>query len=236
MKITVFEDYKKMSQAAAKLLYSEIKKKPSALVCIATGSTPTLAYDLLTQKYQKDKTAFNKLRIIKLDEWGGIPSDDPATCETYIQEHIIKPLNISDKRYTSFHSNPKDKEREVKRISNKLAQEGPIDICVLGLGVNGHLGFNEPADWLHANVHIAHLTATTKHHSMAKKAKHTIKYGLTLGLSNIMNAKKIILLVNGKSKEKIVEKLMEGKITAHLPGSMLWIHPDVTLYCDKEAV
>lgn len=236
VELLVLGDYEKMSQLAAEKMHAEIEQKPDLLLCTATGSTPTRAYDLLVENRKTHPSAFEKLRMIKLDEWGGIPADDPATCETYLQKHLVQPLNIAPERFISFQSNPAKPKQEIKRVAKQLKEAGDIDLCILGMGVNGHLGFNEPATALKAGAHIAKLTDTTKKHTMAQEAEHEIGYGLTLGLNDIMRSKKIILLVNGSHKIEPFKKFLSGKITSRFPASMLWMHPNVTVICDKEAV
>lgn len=232
MEIIIADNYEQMSRIGADMMYDAIQAKPDLLMCTATGSTPTKAYDMLAEK----KKGFDEMRMIKLDEWGGIPSDDPATCETYLQKHLVEPMGISPDRFISFESQPENPEQEVKRVSAALEQEGDIDLCILGMGVNGHLGFNEPAEYLHPGAHIAKLAETTKEHTMAKEAEHEIKYGLTLGMNAIMHSKKIILMVNGEAKREVFKKFLSGEITSGFPASMLSMHPNITIICDREVV
>ncbi len=236
LELIVAENFEEMSQVAAEKMFEAIKQKPDLLISIATGSTPTRAYDLLVEKKRDNSQVFEKLRMIKLDEWGGVPMDDPCTCETYIKKHLTEPMSIPANRYISWESNSSIPKKEVTRISKELYKAGDIDVCILGMGVNGHLGFNEPASALKFKPHVAKLTDTTKKHTMALEAKHEIKYGLTLGMGEIMKSKKIILLVNGGHKVEIFKKFLSQKITSKLPASILWLHPDVTVICDKEAV
>lgn len=234
--LIVAEDYEKMSQIASEQILSEIKQDPELLLSIATGSTPTRAYNLLAQEYKNDPQVFDKVRLIGLDEWGGVPNDDPCTCRVYISKHLARPMNIPSERFTFWNSDPEDPEKEVERITKILENEGDIDVCILGMGVNGHLGFNEPAESLKLKPHIAELTDTTKKHTMAQVAEHEIKYGLTLGMGEIMRAKKIILLINGTHKTEPFKQFLSQKITSKFPASILWLHPNITVICDREAV
>lgn len=236
LRLIITDSYKEMSKFSSEIIFNDIKKKNNLLLCTATGSTPTATYDLLAEKYREKQETFKNIRIIKLDEWGGIPMNDPATCEIYLQEHLIAPLKIEPSRYISWNSIPDDPEQEVKQINKKFEDEGDIDLCILGMGINGHLGFNEPSDFLHPNAHIAKLAPTTKKHTMALKAKHSIKYGLTLGMNDIMRSKKILLLINGKHKEQPFKEFLARKITTQFPTTMLWMHPNVTIVCDNEVV
>lgn len=231
-----FDDYEQMSQYSAEEIRNEIKRNPDLLLCTATGSTPTRTYELLVDLLKTELNLFNKLRIVKLDEWGGIAPNDPAACESYLQQKIIEPLSISSDRYISFESNPENPQEEAKKIAQRLKQEGGIDVCVLGIGLNGHLGFNEPTDQLIAHTHVATLAHTTMDHTMAQQSKGQIRYGLTLGMEDILNSGRIILLVNGLHKREVFERLVSTDNEDQFPASKLWGHPNVTIICDREAV
>ena len=225
MHIQRFDSETALAAAASQIIFQAIQKKPDLLLCAATGNTPTLTYQALVA--QKSLFPVDQLRIFKLDEWGGVPMDHPGTCESYLQEHFIRPLNISRDRYFSFQSNPADPQQECARIQKLLQQEGPIDLCVLGLGVNGHLAFNEPGAYLQPHCHIAQLTQDSLGHSMAKDMQGAKLYGLTLGMSDILAAREILLLISGPSKVEITKQLLDKKISTQLPASFLWLHPNV---------
>jgi len=151
----VHPDYEALSEIAADLIAKRIHEKPPLLLCLATGSTPTRTYELLATR---PKSLFDQLRILKLDEWGGIPMSSPATCETYLRKILIDPLDLSS-RYVAFESQPTNPTAECSRIARWLKDNGPIDLCILGLGINGHLGFNEPAAALQPRAHLATLSS-----------------------------------------------------------------------------
>ncbi len=234
MKPEIFPDHEAMSRAAANWLARELKRKPDALLCLATGSTPTRAYNLLAEKRGARPEFFGKLRVLKLDEWGGLAMDDPATCEAYLQRHVVQPLQLG-RRYFGFASQPRDTEAECARVRDWLVTNGPIDICVLGLGVNGHLAFNEPAPFLRPHAHLATLSRASLHHAMLKETRRRPKFGLTLGMADLLRARKILLVVSGASKLGPMKKLLNGDITPRFPASFLWLHSDVTLLCDEVA-
>jgi galactosamine-6-phosphate isomerase len=225
MQIQRFDSETALAEAASQIIIQAIQRKPNLLLCAATGNTPTSTYQHLVAK----RTLFpsNQLRIFKLDEWGGVPIDHPGTCETYLQEHLIQPLNIPVDRYFSFQSNPADPQQECTRIQKLLQKEGPIDLCVLGLGMNGHLAFNEPGAHLQPHCHIAQLTQDSLGHSMAKDMQGVKLFGLTLGMSDILAAKEIVLLISGPSKVEITQRFLEAKISTQLPASFLWLHSKV---------
>ena len=225
MHIQHFDSETALAAAASQILLQAIQKKPDLLLCAATGNTPTLTYQALVA--QKSLFSADQLRIFKLDEWGGVPMDHPGTCESYLQEHLIQPLNIPIDRYFSIQSNPADPQQECSRIQQLLQEEGPIDLCVLGLGVNGHLAFNEPGAFLQPHCHLAQLTEDSLGHSMAKDMQDVKLYGLTLGMSDILAAREIILLITGPAKVEITQRLLEAKISSQLPASFLWLHSNV---------
>lgn len=228
--------YEAMSQMAANSLLSDLERKPNLLLCAATGNSPIGLYKCLAERYRQSPQIFRGIRIIKLDEWGGIPPDEPDSCETFIQQKILDPLNISGDKYISFKSNPSSPEKECLRIQSEIQEKGPIDVCILGLGKNGHIGFNEPATALEPYPHVAELSQESLQHNMTRSMNHLPTYGLTLGMANILQSKKIILLLTGSGKKEIIEELMTKKVTPHLPASFLWMHPQVECYVDTSSL
>lgn len=236
MKIDVLNTYEELSRTAKDIIIREIKNKKNLLLCTATGGSPTETYDLLAHEYKDKPDLFDQLRILKLDEWGGIPMQHPATCESYLKAHLLQALQIPNSRYFGFYSNPADPLQECINIQNKLEQEGPIDLCILGLGMNGHLAFNEPADFLHPHCHVATLSAMSLEHPMAAEMQEKPPYGLTLGMADILQSKMILILINGQQKRTIVSKFLSQRITSQLPASFLWLHPHVICLIAKDAI
>ena len=236
MKIQRCSDYEEMSRSCCDAIIAALKEEKEQLLCTATGNSPKGVYQNLASTYQNEPELFEKLKIIKLDEWGGIPASNQNSCETFLQEKIIGPLKISDYRYISFESDPTSPEMECERIQKELVGNGPIDICILGLGKNGHIAFNEPANELSPFCHVARLSQQSLQHQMVTSMKNGPAYGLTLGMADILQSKKIILLLTGAGKKSVIEELMTKKITSYLPASFLWLHPDVTCYIDTSAI
>ncbi len=236
MKIEKCGSYEELSAKAKDIIISEIEKKPNLLLCAATGKSPTGTYHLLENEYQKQPKFFDHLRVIKLDEWGGIEMNNPSTCETYLQLHLIQPLKITETRYSGFSSNPEYPQKECTRIQNILDKTGPIDICILGIGMNGHLALNEPNQYLQPNSHVVKLSAKTLEHKMLTENQEKPNYGLTLGMADIMNSKMILLLIYGSNKTRIVKKFLTKRITGLVPASFLWLHPNVVCLIEKEVL
>jgi galactosamine-6-phosphate isomerase len=234
MQITYCSSYGEMSHVAAALVREALKEKPNLLLCTATGSSPEGLYKELAATAGPRKELFSQMRILKLDEWGGIPENHPVTCEYFLRKKLLVPLEIPAERYISFASDPEDPVGECSRIRSNLKTEGPIDICILGLGANGHLALNEPAAKLEPFCHVAALTKESLQHPMIASLEQKPKYGLTLGMKEILDSRKIIMLVSGKGKKKIAEKFLEGKVSTELPASFLWQHPQVECLVDRE--
>jgi galactosamine-6-phosphate isomerase len=236
MEIDIFNTYGELSQKASNIIIQEIEKKKDLLLCAATGSSPEKTYMLLGKEQEKRPELFARLQVVKLDEWGGIPMNHSATCEYYLQSHLIQALQIPASRYISFNSNPEDPILECENIQDKLGMAGPIDLCILGLGINGHLALNEPASFLHPHCHIAELSAMSLGHSMLSEMQIKPAYGLTLGMADILQSKMILILIHGRKKRTIVSKFLSQKITAALPASFLWLHPNVICLVEEDAI
>lgn len=218
--------YEELSRISAGIMIECIKQKPDALLCLATGNSPALAYDIFVEQVKKERINVRELRILKLDEWCGVPGTDPSTCESFIQENIIEPMNIKPEKYISFDSAASDADAECNRISQRIAEEGPIDLCILGLGRNGHLGLNEPACSLVPFAHAIRLEAETRMHSMLAKTDAAVEYGMTIGMAEIMASSKVLLMAAGEGKDTIFNEFSKACIRCDLPASFLWLHPD----------
>jgi galactosamine-6-phosphate isomerase len=227
MNIENFDTNQALSERARDLVIGQLRVKPNLTLCAATGDSPTLFYELLAASCKKQPELFSELRIMKLDEWGGMSPDQKGTCEQYIREKILDPMGIPEDRYFGFRSNPEDPEEECRRVQNFMKKNGRIDICILGIGMDGHLALNEPGPYLQPYCHVASLTQKTLTHPMISELGTQPRYGLTLGMSDILQSRMIIMLISGKKKAEITKAMMEGKITTEVPASFLWLHPNV---------
>jgi galactosamine-6-phosphate isomerase len=234
LKPLVFADHEAVSRQAADRIVARLHEAPSALICLACGTTPMRTYQLLAENGAREPSLFGKCRVIKLDEWGGLPPGDPATCEVQLLSTLISPLRLAD-RYVGFESRPQDPNSECARIARWLEQNGPIDTCVLGLGVNGHIGFNEPAAFLEPHAHVAQLSRASLEHSMLRKTTHEPSYGLTLGMADLLQSRQLLLLVTGAAKQEPMHRLLTGPISTEFPVSLLQLHPNAILLCDAAA-
>jgi galactosamine-6-phosphate isomerase len=235
MTIKTLETKNEISRMAADLIIHGLEENGNLLFCAATGNTPTETYQLLKKASDNRPGLFSGLRVIKLDEWGGVEENSPGTCEAYLQDHLVGPLGIDASRYISFDSAPPDPTLECNRIRQAISKEGPIHISLLGLGLNGHLALNEPATYLESSVHIAELSDSSLHHSMVREMPVKPTYGLTLGMADILQSVMIILLVSGASKKAVASEFLSGRVSTNLPASFLWLHSNVICLLDKQA-
>lgn len=235
MKITYFEDYTTLSLAASQIMMEVVKVKSTSLICAATGASPSGLYKNLEKEFTINQSWFDFIRILKLDEWGGIPMSDPNSCHSYLLENIINPLQITADRFIAFNSDLADAYAECERIQKEINLQGPIDCCILGLGKNGHLGFNEPSDHLHNECHVAELSAVTMQHSMIQSMPNAPTFGMTVGMRDILNSQKVILIITGKEKREAIKQFLKQKISRQLPASFLWLHQNVECLIDKKS-
>jgi galactosamine-6-phosphate isomerase len=236
MNIVNTKNYEKMSKQAAEILVRCLKEKPDAMFCIATGASPEGTYREFVKRVKEEKLETGRLKIIKLDEWLGLEKNNPATCEYYIREHILKPLEISEDRYISFNPMEQDDKLELRRISALLTQSGGIDCCVLGLGKNGHLGLNEPKEEINPSMHRAHLDSKTQTHSMLASNSVKVSEGYTLGIKDILASKEILFLLTGEGKQEAYEHFKNGRISSRYPANYLWLHGNVTCLVDESSL
>jgi galactosamine-6-phosphate isomerase len=234
-RLAVCDDHEEMSRRAAAELRAALLAKPDLLLCVASGATPARAYDLFAEAGRSRPEDFRRLRILRLDEWGGLAGDDPGSSEAQIRRQLASPLGVSADRYFAFRGDAPDPAGECARIRQVVEEQGPIDVSVLGLGLNGHLGFNEPAAFLQPHAHVAELSRTSREHSMLASARAVPTCGLTLGLADLMRSRRVLLVVSGAHKRDVLARMVTGGLTTSLPASFLRMHPDTLCLCDRAA-
>lgn len=230
IRVEVFPGKESASRHAAGVLSGWVEPAPGALLAAATGDSPTMTY-----RHFVERVRTPDLRLIELDEWGGLDMDDPATCGHYLQQHLVKPLGLSADRFTAFASDAGDPAAECARIARWLREHGPIDVCVLGLGRNGHLAMNEPGTAIDRACHVAQLADSTLAHPMLRLARRRPTHGLTLGLGEILASRAILLLVFGEAKAAPLARLLNGPISTDFPATALRRHPRTVCIADRDA-
>ena len=236
MKIDILDSYELLSEKASGIIINEIADHKDLLICAATGNTPVGTYASLVKAHQRQPQLFAAVSILKLDEWGGLEMNDPSTCEFFLQTHLIKPLQIGESRYISFASNPPDPNAECRRIEDELHNRGPIDICILGLGLNGHIALNEPGDVVEPAIHVTKLSEKSIQHSMLSGLSRKPDFGLTLGMKDILQSRLILMLITGKVKKEICHSFLSGKVSTRLPASFLQLHSNVICLISRDAM
>jgi galactosamine-6-phosphate isomerase len=235
LNIHIAADYEAMSRRAEEVIASELKHQPDLLVCASAGGSPTGTYQHLGLRYKKQPELFRKLRILQIDEWAGLPHRSPASCETDLRVKLLEPLHIGKGKFFGFDSGARSLVSECTRMEEWLSKNGPIDICILGLGRNGHVAMNEPASAFTPGPHVAKLTRTSQRHPLLQHLAKKPRHGLTLGMGNILQSRKILLLVNGSHKRAALKRLMQKRVSTRFPASFLWLHPDATVVCERKA-
>jgi galactosamine-6-phosphate isomerase len=224
-----------MSRRGARIILEELTRKPNLLLCASAGGTPSGTYALLAAQHSTQPGLFRKLRVLQIDEWGGLPPGHPASCETDLRTKLVDPLGLGPSQYVGFNTASKRPKDECDRIRAWLDRHGPIDLCILGLGLNGHVAMNEPGDFLEPHVHVARLAPSSQQHPMLAGLRRKPRYGLSLGMADILSSRKILLLVSGAHKRAALKLLLKPQVSPRFPASFLWLHPNTTVLCDREA-
>ena len=237
MKILVTKDYKEMSEAAADIIAALIKEKPESVLGLATGSSPIGIYQNLIAKYERGELDFSKVTTVNLDEYRGLDPHHDQSYNRFMHKNLFDHVNLRpDASFLPNGSNP-DAEAECRAYEEKVAALGYADLQLLGIGRNGHIGFNEPADSFAAVTHCVQLTESTIEANKRFFASIDDVPGMayTMGIGTIMKARKILLVASGADKAEAVRKAFFGPVTPMVPASVLQLHRDVTLVCDEEA-
>ncbi|WP_026951490.1 6-phosphogluconolactonase [Algoriphagus mannitolivorans] len=236
MNIQYFSDFNKMSQAAFHIVQKEIELKPDLLFCVASGGSPSGLYAEMVSEKSRNPEFCSRLRVIKLDEWGGLEPGSDFTSELDVQKKFIQPLGISQERYWTIDPFTDDPERDCLVMENTIQQKGPLDICILGIGTNGHIALNEPSYTFQVGFHKCELAPSTLNNGMIKSLQQPPSFGMTMGMGNILQSKKILLFIAGSGKKEAFQKLLTKEVSMALPASFLWLHPDVEVLVDESAV
>ena len=238
MKVYIGKNYDEMSRIAANILSAQVTMKPDCVLGLATGSTPIGTYKVLIERCAAGDLDFSQVKSINLDEYVGLSGEHDQSYRYFMNNNLFNHVNI-DKANTNVPNGlAEDVDAECERYNNVINTLGPIDIQVLGMGHNGHIGFNEPSDIFELETHKVELTQTTidANARFFASADEVPRHALTMGIKSIMQAKTILVVVNGKGKAEIVKKAFTGPVTPQVPASILQMHPNVILVGDEEAL
>ena len=238
MRIYETADYNEMSLKAADIMASQIVSKPDSVLGLATGSTPEGMYQQLIDKYNRGEIDFSKVHTINLDEYMGLDFDNEQSYHYYMESKLFRYVNIASNNCHLLDGMEKDSQKECSKYEELIQELGSIDLQLLGVGENGHIGFNEPNTHFSKGTHLVALTPNTieVNSRFFKNKDEMPHYAYTLGIKNIMDAKKILFMINGKRKADILRQIIAGPITPQVPASILQLHKNVTIVADKEAL
>ena len=238
MKIYAAKDYNDMSRKAGNLIAAQIIMKPDAVLGLATGSTPVGTYQCLTEWYKAGTLSFKTVRSVNLDEYKGLNRENDQSYYYFMHDHLFNHVNIRPECTNVPNGMEPDAEKECRRYEALIDSLGGADLQLLGLGHNGHIGFNEPAPVFEKMTHCVDLTESTieANKRFFASADEVPKQAYTMGIGTIMKAKKILVVVSGEDKAEIVAKAFSGDVTPEVPASILQMHQDVTVVADKAAL
>ncbi|MHB8963493.1 MAG: glucosamine-6-phosphate deaminase, partial [Saccharofermentanales bacterium] len=231
MKLFITSDYLEMSRKVANIISAQIIIKPDTVLGLATGTTPIGAYNKLVEWNQKGDLDFSAVKTVNLDEYCDMPADHPQSYRYFMNMQLFRKVNILPGNSFLPDGMAKDKEAECRRYDKLIEDFGGIDLQLLGLGHNGHVGFNEPDETFHKNTHVVKLTEKTilANSRLFANVEDVPKYAMTMGINSIMRARKVLLAVSGADKAEILKNALTGLITPLVPASILQFHTDVTV-------
>lgn len=233
MEIIILGTAKDVYAEASNRIIDWVRKKPDAVIGLATGRTMLGIYKNLTAEYKQKRVDFSSIRTVNLDEYLGLDPGDPLSFHSYMHANFFQHVNINEINILIPDPLPDDVDRECEAYEEAIRERGGIDIQLLGIGRDGHIGFNEPSSSLQARTRVKTLTdETLKDNFGSRKGP---RFAITMGIGTIMDAKEIILVAVGEEKARAVSKMVEGPVTASCPASVLQLHPKVKVICDAAA-
>lgn len=240
MQVVKHATYDDMSQAVAKIIATEVRNNPSAVLCLATGSTPIGIYEELIRLHREAGLDFSNVTSFNLDEYYGLDKHHPQSYSYFMWEHLFAHVNIPEENihHIRVPSNKlEDVDKYCQEYELKIKKAGGFDILIDGIGLNGHIGFNEPADELKPYTHLVDLAQSTikANSRFFSSIDEAPRHALTMGIATILGAKRIMLVASGGHKAEIVNKIMHSNITTQNPASFLHLHHDTEIHVDSEA-
>jgi galactosamine-6-phosphate isomerase len=236
MHLEVYRDHQALSDAASNEIIELLKTNPAAVVCMASGETPRLTCQLFVQKAKEQGIELGKLTFIGLDEWVGIPPSNEGSCSYFFRQELVAPLGLPPSQIHLFDALSENLQQQCINMDRLIADKGGINLVIVGLGMNGHIGFNEPGVSFDNYSHVAELDETTV--TVGQKYFRTatvLKKGITIGLKHLKEAKKVLLLANGSKKAAVVRNTVEGEIGPHFPASIMQTLSHGYVMIDEEA-
>lgn len=237
-RVIVVKDPEQMGVCAADVFQAVINAKPAAVIGLATGSTPLPLYRELIKREKEGKIDFSRVRSANLDEYKGLAPDHPQSYRKFMQDNLFDHISIKRENTIVPDGLAEDAQAMCAAYEAQIEDWGGVDLQLLGIGHDGHIGFNEPADHFPVNTHCVDLTEETIEANKRFFASRddVPRQAYTMGVGTIMNARKVLLIASGKDKAEIIKKSFFGPVTPEVPASILQMHPDFTLVCDEAAL
>lgn len=237
MHIIVFEDYQQMSRAAARVFASQIMRKPNSVLGFATGSSPEGTYAELVRLHREENLDWRRVTTFNLDEYVGLPPTHDQSYRYFMDQQLFSHVNIPLEQTHLINGCAQDIPAECLRYEKAIEDAGGIDLQLLGIGRNGHIGFNEPADSFSPITLCVQLTQDTLDANVRyfPNLDEMPKQALSMGIGSIMNAREIVLVASGRGKALAVRQMVKGPVVPQMPASILQFHQHVTIMCDREA-
>lgn len=241
MEWRIVQDYQELSREAAQFVAEQVRKKPASVLGLATGSTPIGMYQELSRMVKEGRLTFKETVTFNLDEYIGLRPDHPQSYHYYMRHYLFDHIDILSENIHIPYVDPDsytEEECEACEAYDRLIEEhGGIDLQILGIGRNGHIGFNEPSISLEVGTHIVTLTEETREANARffNSIEEVPTHAITMGVGSIMKAERILLLASGSDKKEVLARLYVEGVTTELPASLLHLHPDVTVIADREA-
>lgn len=231
------KNYEEMSKTAARIVIDEVKSNPNTILGLATGGTPEGMYKEIVSDHKSSGTSFENITSFNLDEYVGLSGDNEASYRHYMDTHLFNHVNINkENTYVPFGVS-EDLNLDCLNYEDRMKELGPINLQVLGIGGNGHIGFNEPGTSFDSTTHVVDLDQSTIEANARyfDSLDEVPKQAVSMGISTIMRSEKIILLASGESKLDAITALLKGEVSENLPASVLRKHPNVTIIVDESA-
>ncbi|SDM21264.1 glucosamine-6-phosphate deaminase [Sediminibacillus halophilus] len=238
MEIKQVEDYQAMSEAGAQLIMETVNSLEKPVLGLATGSTPEGVYKRLIEAHQSEKVSFRHTTSFNLDEYVGMLGSDPNSYRYFMDKKFFDHIDIDKQKTFVPNGKAEDLQRECEQYEQLLMDHHEIDLQLLGIGTNGHIGFNEPGTPFSTKTHIVDLAPSTRKANARffESEQDVPEQAITMGIATIMKSKQIVLLVSGEKKARALDQLLHGEVSEDFPASILQTHPNVQVIADKAAL
>lgn len=236
MATKIYNDCEALSREVCNEIVGQVRHKPDSVLCLAAGDTPRQAYNLLKQSAIEENVDFTKCTFVGLDEWLGIPPENEGSCAFFLRTNIFFPMGIPTSNIYLFNSLSADPEMECRKMDEHIRQSGGIDLMLVGVGMNGHIGFNEPGASADLYAHVIDLDETTQAVGQKYFRESTpLRKGITLGFKHIIESRRVIMMASGTKKAAIIRKALEWPVSTQVPASLIRQHAHATIMLDRDA-